>query len=377
MKKAPIYALLASACLISMTLAKWTRIPAAETTPVNMSLGYVGTSVDRSSGISPSSGLITGDVTKPINVAAGKSEAVIKFAKQSMLKTASFVSDGLEGKVDASVSADGKAWNQVASSVFSASDRQVKLSAGAAQGRYLRLQFELIHGGSIRDFEVYGSLTSEEADAIEVGEDSPVNYASAFGGGRLVYVSPESYGTRNDSALGNGIDFPESNDKYRTAVYDLGQVRTLTEFGSVHSTRPVRMTVYAFDVLPEKEDWRGRLAFDPTIFDTTQPVASGEDPQGTGVVSMTPSNAVKARYVALRWEPDFNPPAFGVNGVKINGRSKKRKEEKPGADGTKGGTGANSQSPGGLTTPFSDPPSGSGVGVGAASGKKVTKNKKN
>ncbi|MCX6856245.1 MAG: hypothetical protein NTV80_15225 [Verrucomicrobia bacterium] len=377
MKKAPIYALLASACLISMTLAKWTRIPAAETRTVNMSLGYVGTTVDSSTGISPSSGLITGDVIKPINVAAGKSEAVIKFAKQSMLKTASFVSDGLEGKVDASVSSDGKAWNQIASSVFSTSDREIKLNAGAAQGRYLRLQFELIHGGSIRSFQVFGSLTSEEADAIEVGEDSPVNYASAFGGGRLIYMSPESYGSRNEAASGGSIDFPESNDKYRTAVYDLGQVRTLTEFGSVHSPRPVRMTVYAFDVLPEKEDWRGRLTFDPTIFDTTQPVASGEDPQGAGVVEMNPDQAVKARYLALRWEPDFNPPGMSIFSLKLNGKGKAKGGNKNtrGANGL-GDKGANSQSPGGLTTPFSGAPSGSGVGVGAAAASKKNKSPK-
>ena len=383
MKKAPIYALLVSACLISITLAKWSRIPSPETTAVNMSLGYVGTTVESASGISPSSGLITGDVIKPINVAAGKSEAVIKFAKQSMVKSASFVSSGLEGKVDASVSADGKSWSQVASTVFSPADQQVKLNAGAAQGRYLRLQFELIHGGSIRGFEVFGSLTSQQADEIEVGEDSPVNYTSSFGGGRLIYKSPESYGSRNDAEAGSGISFPESNEKYRTAVYDLGQVRTMTEFGSVHSPRPVRMTVYAFEVLPEKEDWRGRLTFDPAIFDTTQPVARGEDPQGSGVVNMTPEEAVKTRYLALRWEPDYNPPAFGVFSIKSGGFGKAGSGGSGGSGagangvgngkgdgkgGSKGGGGGQA-SGGGNAAPFSGSPSGQGVGVGAASGK--------
>ena len=380
MKKAPIYALLVSACLISVTLAKWSRIPSAETTSVELNLGYVGTTVDSSSGLSPSSGLITGDITKPINVAAGKSEAVIKFAKQSMVKSASFVSSGLEGKVDASVSADGKSWSQIATSVFSPADQQVKLNAGAAQGRYLRLQFELIHGGSIRGFSVFGSLTNEQTDEIEVGEDSPVNYTSGFGGGRLIYMSPESYGSRNEAASGI-VDFPESNEKYRTAVYDLGQVRTMTEFGSVHSARPVRMTVFAFDVLPEKEDWRGRLTFDPTIFDTTQPVASGEDPQGSGVVNMTPEEAVKARYIALRWEPDFNPPAFKVFASKLGGKGRSGSGKGAGAGAganglgnSKGdGKGSNSQSPGGNMSPFSGAPSGQGVGVGAASGKKKSR----
>ena len=367
MKKAPIYALLVSTCLISITLAKWSRIPRAETTAVEMNLGYVGTSVDSSSGVSPSSGLITGDVTKPINVAAGKSEAVIKFAKQSMVKTASFVSSGLEGKVDASISADGKSWNQIASSVFSSADQLVKLNAGAAQGRYLRLQFELLRGGNIRNFSVFGSMTNAQTDKIEVGEDSPVNYVSAFGGGRLIYMSPESYGSRNEAASGV-IDFPESNDKYRTAVYDLGQVRTLTEFGSVHSARPIRMTVYAFDVLPEKEDWRGRLTFDSTIFDTTQPVASGEDPQGSGVVSMTPEEAVKARYVALRWEPDFNPPAVQVFGASVIGDGRKvAVTNQSGATGQGGGTGENQQTPNSLT-PFTSPTSQGGGANAAAAG---------
>jgi hypothetical protein len=368
MKKAPIYALLVSACLISITAAKWSRIPSAETAPVNMSLGYVGSTVDSSSGLSPASGLLTGDFSKPINVSAGKSEAVIKFAKQSMLKTASFVSEGLEGKVDAAVSADGKAWSQVATSVFASSDRQVKLNAGAAQGRYLRLQFELIHGGSIRGLEVYGSLSTADTNQIEVGEDSPVNYASAFGGGRLIYVSPESFGSRNNATGGSGVSFPESSDKYRTAVYDLGQVRTMSKFGSVHSARPARMTVYAFDVLPEKEDWRGRLTFDPTVFDTSTPVATGEDAQGSGVINITPNTSVKARYVAMRWEPDFNPPGFDVFDASAGGGGKPADKEDNGNG--KGGSGQNQQTPnpvtnpnnttGGVNTPVAAPSNASG-----------------
>jgi hypothetical protein len=317
MKKAPIYVLLASACLLTISVAKWSRVPGVDNRPVNMSLATSGTSVVSSSGINPSSGLTVGDPLRAINVAAGKTEAILKFSIQSYVEKASFVSDGLEGKVSASMSSDGKAWNSAASTVFSPADRNVALSLGRAQGRYLRLEFELVRGGTIRSFQAFGAYTESDFKLTESPDNDgpPVNLASGLGGGRLIYINPESYGDRNDAMLYNQIEFPESDEKYRTAVYDLGQVRSLSEFGSVHSPRPVRLSVYAFESLPEKEDWRGRLAFDSTIFDTAEPVASGEETSGSGSIKVKPKSVVKARYVALRWEPDFNPPAFSASPV--------------------------------------------------------------
>jgi hypothetical protein len=321
MKKAPVYSLLISACLLTAVAAKWSRLPSVDKVPVNMSSVLAGTTVSSSNGVSPSGALVLNDPMKAIKLASGRSDAVIKFVKQSVVKSASFVSDGLEGKVEVAMSADGKAWNSLATSVFSPADRVVQLDTGAAQGRYLRLQFELVRGGSIRSFKAIGSDTDANYTVKQSPDNSgpKVNLGGGAGGARLIYVSPELFGSRNDAVLTGDLSFPESDDKYRTAIYDLGQIRSLDEFGSVHANRPVRLTVYAFEVLPEKEDWRGRLAFDPAVFDTIEPVAVGEDRDGKGFVNVKPKKQVKSRYLALRWEPDFNPPGFSVSGISISG----------------------------------------------------------
>jgi hypothetical protein len=306
---------------IAFAAAKWSRVPGVDKRPVNMSLVTAGTTVSGSKGIAQSSGFILGDPLRPITLQSGKSEAVIKLVKQSFVEKASFVSDGLEGRVSAAMSTDGKAWKNPVSTVFTPTDRLVSLDLGAAQGRYLRLEFELERGGTIRSFQILGAHTERNYKITqnEKGSGPMVNFASGIGGGRLIYINPESYAARSAASGTGPLSFPESDEKYRTAVYDFGQVRSLTEFGSVHSPRPVRLLVYAFDTLPEKEDWRGRLAFDPTVFDHAEPVASAEDSEGTGTLKIKAKSTVKARYVAMRWEPDFNPPAFVVTDTSISG----------------------------------------------------------
>jgi hypothetical protein len=321
MRHQHLFTLVALAALTLQTQAKWSRLPSVEEKPVSIAGILCGTTVHDSKGLNPANALLMGDPVKPVNMPAGKSEVVLKFAKQSVVKSSSFVNDGIEGKIALSTSTDGKAWSPVDSSVFSPSDRLVKLDGGAAQGRFLRMQFDLVRGGAIRSFQAIGSSTDANYSVTQSadGTGAPVNFAAGIGGGRLLYISPELFGSRNDAVKGNVLEFPESDEKYRTAVYDLGQVRTLSEFGSVHSPRPVRFSVYAFDNLPEKEDWRGRLAFDPTVFDSTEPVAKAEDASGSGMVKAKPSKTVKSRYIALRWEPDFNPPAFTAYSVSITG----------------------------------------------------------
>jgi len=320
MKQAAILAILASAMLVNSASAKWSRIPSADKKAVSMSTVIAGTILQSSSGISQANALILGDPVKPVKLATGKSEAILRFAKQSVINNVSFVSDGIEGKVAMSSSTDGKAWSPLDNAIFSPADRLIKLEAGAAQGRYLRLQFELIRGGVIRGFQAIGSDSDANYKVSQSEEGgAPTNFAAGVGGGRLVYISPELFGSRNDAIQNSRLEFPESDEKYRTAVYDLGQVRSLDEFGSVHSPRPVRFSVYAFETLPEKEDWRGRLAFDPTVFDSTEPVARAEDSRGSGMLTAKPGKVVKSRYIALRWEPDFNPPNFSAYTVSITG----------------------------------------------------------
>ncbi|TDU69434.1 hypothetical protein EI77_03088 [Prosthecobacter fusiformis] len=316
-----LFTLVALASLPLPTQAKWSKLPSVDEKPVSIATVFSGTTVYDSKGFNPANALLMGDPVKPVNLASGKSEAILKFAKQSVIKNVSFVNDGIEGKVALSTSTDGSAWSPVDNKVFSPSDRLIKLDGGTAQGRYLRMQFDLVRGGVIRSFQAIGSTSDANYTVTQSpdGTGMPVNFAAGMGGGRLLYISPELFGSRNDAVKSNLLEFPESDEKYRTAVYDLGQVRTLNEFGSVHSPRPVRFSVYAFDNLPEKEDWRGRLAFDPAVFDSSEPVAKAEDTSGAGFVKAKPGKTVKSRYIALRWEPDFNPPAFNAYSVTITG----------------------------------------------------------
>jgi hypothetical protein len=318
-----LFTLVALASLTLQTQAKWSKLPSVEERPVSIASILTGTTVHGSKGIDPANALLLTDPVKPVNLNAGQSEAILKFAKQSVIKSVSFVNDGTEGRVALSTSVDGSAWKAVDSQTFTQVDRLIKVSGGAAQGRFLKLQFDLVSGGVIRSFQAIGTATESniKVSQSEDGSGVPVNFAAGVGGGRLLYISPELFGSRNEAVKSNILQFPESDDKYRTAVYDLGQIRSLNEFGSVHSPRPVRFSVYAFDSLPEKEDWRGRLAFDPTVFDTSEPVAKAEDSSGAGFLKVKPKKTVKSRYIALRWEPDFNPPAFNVFSSSISGNA--------------------------------------------------------
>lgn len=97
----------------------------------------------------------------------------------------------------------------------------------------------------------------------------------------MIYIHPSPMRDSDITEIGRAqskFDFPESNEKYRTIIYDLGTPRMLSEFGSVHSPRPVRLEVYAFDQLPDKEDWRGRTSFDPKVFESSTPVCESTAP---------------------------------------------------------------------------------------------------
>lgn len=306
---------------LTLAIGKWSRLPSSDKRAINMSLVSAGTTVASSQGLAPSAGLILGDPLRPIRVASGQSEAVLKLVRQSNVERVSFVSEGLEGTVRASLSTDGKNWKKELSNPINSIDRIFSLSLGVNQGIYIRLQFNLDRGGIIRSFQLIGSHSDANYKVTQNQDEkgAKVNFASGIGGGRLIYINPEDFSSRNLATSTSEISFPESNDKYRTAVYDLGQMRSLTEFGSIHSPRPMRMLVYAFETLPEKEDWKGRLAFDPSSLDEAIPVVSGEDAIGKGVIQVKTKNPVKARYVAVRWEPDFNPPGVVVSTISISG----------------------------------------------------------
>ena len=304
----------------------WQKVPAIDKRPVEIATKSIpGTKVLSSKGLGQADGLISDDPTTPISVGVGASEAVIQLSGQRLVESVVFINDALEGKATISGGSDKDNLVALGHALFTPADRNVAINFAGVQVRYLKVEMDASKGGTIRHFQVFGADTDKdyEISQNESGEGGQVvNAAGGMGGSRVIYVHPSPTRDPEISKLGKAqskFDFPESDEKYRTVIYDLGATRTLSEFGSVHSPRPVRLEVFAFNELPEKEDWKGRLSFDPSIFDSTQPVVSKEDAQGLGFIKVKTQKPVRARYVALRWEPDFNPPGFSVGGVMMGG----------------------------------------------------------
>jgi hypothetical protein len=310
----PTYSFIFLISLLSAGLAeaKWQRSPTLADRPVEIGMKGVASkaTLDATSGIGKSESLLSDDPIAESTVAAGNSSAVINLGRTVLLTRSSFTNDGIEGRATLSGSADKKAWATLDEKVFTGSDREVTFSFAGMQTKFIKIEFVLSKGGTIRNFQMFGDERDKDYYVKQTADGKggyPVNLTNV-GGSRVIYAAPAPAGGLDESATYNKFEFPASDERYRTLIYDMGQVRKMNQFGSVHTPVPVRFEVFAFDALPEKEDWRGRLAFDPTVFNVREPVASAEDPRGLGYVNAKPLKMVSSRYVALRWEPDYGTP---------------------------------------------------------------------
>jgi hypothetical protein len=355
MKKTQAILLLAALAYTPASHAAWQRLPSADKVSVENATSTIkGTRLVSSKGIGQAQSLISDDPTLPASLPVGSSEATIDIGRQTSIHMSNFVNDGIEGKASISASNDKREWTALTQAVFAPADRVISMRFAGIQAKYIKVQFDLVRGGSLRHFAVYGSETSESFNMEQSDSGGvKVNLASGVGGARVIYIHPNP--SSESKEMNSAIDFPESDEKFRTVIYDLGASRTLTEFGSVHSPRPVRFAVFAFNELPEKQDWRGRLSFDPKTFDVSDPVATGEDSRGVGYIKVRPGKPVRARFVALRWEPDFNPPNFTVGGVYVGAPNFNQ------ADPNNQGAGGGGGEPGGTTDPTNNPNSPNNV----------------
>ncbi len=318
MKLVPTIVILGSLLTAGSIQAKWSRIPIIKEKPVNAISGPgSNASLESSSGIGRADSILSSDITASSTVSAGKSFLLINLGKPVLISSSSFVNDGIEGRATLSASADKNGWAVLEEKVFSAADRTVEFKFAGMQAKYVKLELALSKGGIIRNLQFFGAAT-DKGYAVKQSADGkggkPMDLINGLGGARVVYAAPRPANGLDTAITFNKFAFPESDEKYRTIIYDFGQLRIMNEFASVHSPRPVRFEVFAFDNLPEKEDWRGRMAFDPSDFGNIAPVAVAEDTRGTGTLKAKPAKAVKTRYVALRWEPEFNPPDFQCTG---------------------------------------------------------------
>ncbi len=390
--KAKFYILiLAVATAAATTQAAWQRLGGSVKRPVDLASASIeGVSVSNSRGIGQPENLVSDDVSASSLVGTGSSEAVFNLGRQTNIHLAGITNDGAEGRIAVAGSVDQQTWTNLGQSVFTPADRLVNVKFASAQVKYVRIQFDLAKGGTVRSLELFGTETAEEFDLQDgaPSDSSSIDAGGGLGGTRIIYIHPDTKGPDELATKYNRFDFPESEERFRTIIYDLGKERLITELGSVHSARPVRFYAYTFkdQQLPEKEDWRGRMSFDPSVFETREPDLMVEDKQGRGYLNAKLAKPVTARYIAMRWEPDFNPPAFAVAGPKITVKSKGKAKPKNLAGGAGAGAGAGAGSGSGegtsnsggsmtgdsaqpaVTNPFAFTSAGFGGGGGGSSG---------
>ncbi len=288
--------------------AAWNRLPSMDARQSDMAEETIpGTELVSSDGIGNAKALISRTLMDDVTLSAGKSSAVLQMHNQQNIRMIAFSNDGAEGTISVTGSGDKKNWSDLGKAVFTADDLVVQVHLTTATEKYITLTFESTKGGTIRSFEIFGTSTDNDFKLVPKGESeggTSVNLVD-MRNSRPIYAFPTPTNIGELSESHNKFSFPKSKDKYRTIVYDLGETRTVKYFATSYSQRPVRVEVFTFEELPEKKDWRGKLTLDPEIFNKLKPTAVGEDPKGVGHIKITPSKTLSVRYVAIRFEPDY------------------------------------------------------------------------
>lgn len=311
MKPALLITLLMSLGAMSSVSAAWLRLPPSTEAIVNhANKNVLGTTVVSSEGMSNAANLVSGDASLAATLAVGKNELVISFPEQHMIDAASFLNDRGVGKMVIAASSDSKEWISLAQVVFEESDRYVPVKFAGAQAKYVRLTFEVSKASDVRSLHIGGNETLKDYKAFEIPEGTKkaveVDAAALARSSKPIYVFPTPVNAGDSDGSREKFRFPRTAERYRTIVYDLGAVRTIKKFSAAYSRIPTRVEVFTFEQLPEKQDWRGKMTLDPSIFDTTKPAATGEDARGDGNIRVAPEQPVSAQYVALRFEPNYH-----------------------------------------------------------------------
>lgn len=314
MKSAFHPTLLAMVCMLGTSSAAWQRLPSADT-PINLANhSILGAKIQSSASIGNSSALLNEGSMETAKVPSGASHVVITLGAQEVVEDVSFINEGVSGSVTVSSSTDNNQWVSLAQAGFDASERLVSLRFAGAQAKYVKLSFNASNGASIRNLSISGPSRVSDYKAVAVKEKgTEVDLASASSGAKPIYMYPTPTNVGDNEGARQTFKFPKTTERFRTVVYDLGSTRVIKKFSAAYSRVPTRLDVFAFEQLPEKKDWRGKLTLDPAVFDTAPVIASGEDSAGKGIMQLTPKQPVKARYVALRFEPNFDKR--GVAGI--------------------------------------------------------------
>jgi hypothetical protein len=300
------------------------RFLSHEAIPASMEQASLGTSIASSSGVQNAAALIAPSSLKPAVFGEGHGVVTLKLARQMQVRQLTFLNDGAAGKLFVAASADNLTWVPMADVAFAAGDDVVDLGAASAFSKYLRLSFELSKPGSIAGLKVVGDDFDADYQVSQdvAGQTQEFNFASGIGGARLIYASPTVAGKNAGSWKQGVLRFDAAKGGEFFAIYDLGQKRLLGKFGCSHGAGLTAMSVYAFGQIPEKENWRGRLAYDTEALAQMKPVVTVEaakDVRGSQVVEA--ERAVEARYVAFKWSVVPGLASFPVYGTVISGQA--------------------------------------------------------
>lgn len=299
------------------------RFLSHEAMPASIEQASMGASIASSSGVENAAALISSTSEKPAVLSGGIGVVTLKLAKQSQVRQLTFLNDGAAGRLVVSASTDNMTWVPMASTAFASGDDVVDLGAGASYSKYLRLSFELSKPGSIAGLKVVGEDYDADYQVSQGGgQAQEFNFASGVGGARLIYASATT-ADKGATAWRQGVlRFDARKASEFVAVYDLGQKRRLGKFGCSHGAGLTAMSVYTFSALPEKENWRGRLAYDTAALGRMTPVVSVEaakEARGTRLAEV--KEAVEARYVAFKWTVAPGLSSFPVYGTVIGGQA--------------------------------------------------------
>lgn len=317
MKSAYLIALTAVLSSFNVANAAWQKMPAVKSAPVNVSSeSIVGAKVVSSSGISNTQSLLTDDPAQFAKLSTGASSAVIDISNQTMVEFASFINEGATGVATLSASTNNRDWVALTKQPLDSATRLVELKFAGVQAKYVRISFELSKAGSITSLKLLGS--SRISDYLpqvvkKKGKDSSYDDISVgIDGTKPVYMypTPTFYGELENGQA--SYKFPKTSEKYRTIIYDLGDVETLGKFSAAYSKVPTRVEIFVFEQLPEKQDWRGKTTFDPATLDGMKPLAVGEDAKGLGYIDIK-TKPVIAKYVVMRFEPNYIKGVASLN----------------------------------------------------------------
>lgn len=317
MKRVYLIALTAAMGTLNVASAAWQKLPDTGEVPVNLaSASIVGTKIiSPTGGITNSQALSADDPTQLTKLSAGNSSVVIEASDQTMVEFASFINEGGRGKVSVSASTNNSDWVALSQLTFESEDRLVELTFAGIQAKYIKFSFDLFNSASISSVKLLGASKPSDYKAAVVKKEDKVSSNATAGASysRRVYTFPTStsYGKLENGQ--GSYEFPKTNEKYRTTIYDLGDIQTLKKFSAAYSKVPTRVEVFTFEQLPEKKDWRGKTTFDPSVLDSIKPVAIGEDASGIGRLNIDASQPVTAKYVVMRFEPNYSKRVAGLS----------------------------------------------------------------